>query len=161
MRMDSGEDTADERCQYRDEKQGAKQDSDQFAGNRSRRGSGGHHDHSKDSEESEDHHPSEHAVRQARNWPTPFGSSQQPFRAIRSRCPCSSGPPWRKRGSGRSGSRRESDIRCIVNHAESVDLVNLDPPSNSGANYNLLFKEKSEQHSYAQMICTYLVLSTL
>jgi len=100
-------------------------------------------------------HPNMQFVR-PRNWPTPFDSSQQPFRAIRSRCPCSSGPPWRKRGSGRSGSRRESDIRCIVNHAESVDLVYLDPPSNSDANYNVLFKEKSEQHSYAQMSCTYL-----
>jgi 16S rRNA G966 N2-methylase RsmD len=69
--------------------------------------------------------------------------------------------PWRKRGSGRSGSRRESDIRCIVNYEESVDLVYLDPPFNSDANYNVLFKEKSEQHSYAQMSCTYLVLSTL
>jgi len=34
---------------------------------------------------------------------------------------------------------------------ESVDLVYLDPPFNSNANYNVLFKEKSGQHSRAQI----------
>jgi len=34
---------------------------------------------------------------------------------------------------------------------ESVDLVYLDPPFNSNANYNVLFKEKSGQHSHAQI----------
>jgi DNA modification methylase len=35
--------------------------------------------------------------------------------------------------------------------AESVDLVYLDPPFNSNANYNVLFKEKSGEHSHAQI----------
>jgi site-specific DNA-methyltransferase (adenine-specific) len=34
---------------------------------------------------------------------------------------------------------------------ESVDLVYLDPPFNSNANYNVLFKEKSGEHSPAQI----------
>lgn len=34
---------------------------------------------------------------------------------------------------------------------ESVDLVYLDPPFNSNANYNVLFKEKSGQQSHAQI----------
>jgi len=34
---------------------------------------------------------------------------------------------------------------------ESVDLVYLDPPFNSNANYNVLFKEKSGEHSHAQI----------
>ena len=34
---------------------------------------------------------------------------------------------------------------------ESVDLIYLDPPFNSNANYNVLFKEKSGQHSHAQI----------
>lgn len=34
---------------------------------------------------------------------------------------------------------------------ESVDLVYLDPPFNSNANYNVLFKEKSGKHSHAQI----------
>jgi site-specific DNA-methyltransferase (adenine-specific) len=34
---------------------------------------------------------------------------------------------------------------------ESVDLVYLDPPFNSNANYNVLFKEKSGQRSHAQI----------
>src|ERR1700735_196687 len=33
----------------------------------------------------------------------------------------------------------------------SVDLVYLDPPFNSNANYNVLFKEKSGKHSHAQI----------
>jgi DNA modification methylase len=34
---------------------------------------------------------------------------------------------------------------------ESVDLVYLDPPFNSNANYNVLFKEKSGERSHAQI----------
>lgn len=34
---------------------------------------------------------------------------------------------------------------------DSVDLVYLDPPFNSNANYNVLFKEKSGEHSHAQI----------
>jgi len=34
---------------------------------------------------------------------------------------------------------------------ESVDLVYLDPPFNSNANYNVLFKEKSGEQSHAQI----------
>jgi adenine specific DNA methylase Mod len=34
---------------------------------------------------------------------------------------------------------------------ESVDLVYVDPPFNSAANYNVLFKEKSGKHSAAQI----------
>jgi adenine specific DNA methylase Mod len=34
---------------------------------------------------------------------------------------------------------------------ESVDLVYLDPPFNSNATYNVLFKEKSGEHSHAQI----------
>ncbi len=35
--------------------------------------------------------------------------------------------------------------------SESVDLVYLDPPFNSNADYNVLFKEKSGEHSHAQI----------
>ena len=34
---------------------------------------------------------------------------------------------------------------------ESVDLIYLDPPFNSSANYNVLFKEKSGEESSAQI----------
>jgi site-specific DNA-methyltransferase (adenine-specific) len=34
---------------------------------------------------------------------------------------------------------------------ESVDLIYLDPPFNSAANYNVLFKEKSGEQSHAQI----------
>lgn len=34
---------------------------------------------------------------------------------------------------------------------ESVDLIYLDPPFNSNANYNVLFKEKSGEESAAQI----------
>ncbi len=34
---------------------------------------------------------------------------------------------------------------------ESVDLVYLDPPFNSNASYNVLFKEKSGEESPAQI----------
>ena len=34
---------------------------------------------------------------------------------------------------------------------ESVDLVYLDPPFNSNANYNVLFKEKDGKQAAAQM----------
>jgi site-specific DNA-methyltransferase (adenine-specific) len=34
----------------------------------------------------------------------------------------------------------------------SVDLIYLDPPFNSGATYNVLFKEKSGEGSAAQII---------
>jgi len=34
---------------------------------------------------------------------------------------------------------------------ESVDLIYLDPPFNSNANYNVLFKEPSGKSSQAQM----------
>lgn len=34
---------------------------------------------------------------------------------------------------------------------ESADLVYLDPPFNSNANYNVLFREKSGEHSHAQI----------
>ena len=35
--------------------------------------------------------------------------------------------------------------------AESVDLIYLDPPFNSNANYNVLFKEKTGEGSAAQV----------
>ena len=35
--------------------------------------------------------------------------------------------------------------------AESVDLIYLDPPFNSNASYNVLFKEKSGEESAAQI----------
>jgi len=35
--------------------------------------------------------------------------------------------------------------------SESVDLIYLDPPFNSNANYNVLFKEKSGEESAAQI----------
>jgi site-specific DNA-methyltransferase (adenine-specific) len=34
---------------------------------------------------------------------------------------------------------------------ESIDLIYLDPPFNSNANYNVLFKEPSAKSSQAQM----------
>jgi site-specific DNA-methyltransferase (adenine-specific) len=34
----------------------------------------------------------------------------------------------------------------------SVDLIYLDPPFNSNANYNVLFKEKSGEESAAQIL---------
>ena len=34
---------------------------------------------------------------------------------------------------------------------QSVDLIYLDPPFNSNANYNVLFQEKSGQESTAQI----------
>ena len=45
------------------------------------------------------------------------------------------------------------NLRILREHVadESVDLVYLDPPFNSNANYNVLFKEKSGQHSHAQI----------
>src|SRR5258708_12828926 len=45
------------------------------------------------------------------------------------------------------------NLRILRDHvpAESVDLVYLDPPFNSNANYNVLFKEKSGKHSHAQI----------
>src|ERR1035441_9598501 len=46
------------------------------------------------------------------------------------------------------------NLRILREHVpdESVDLVYLDPPFNSNANYNVLFKEKSGQHSHAQIM---------
>jgi site-specific DNA-methyltransferase (adenine-specific) len=38
---------------------------------------------------------------------------------------------------------------CVVD--TSVDLIYLDPPFNSNANYNVLFKEKSGEESAAQI----------
>lgn len=35
--------------------------------------------------------------------------------------------------------------------AESVDLIYLDPPFNSSANYNILFKSPKGEHSEAQI----------
>src|SRR6202451_1219164 len=45
------------------------------------------------------------------------------------------------------------NLRILREHVadESVDLVYLDPPFNSNANYNVLFKEKSGQHPHAQI----------
>ena len=45
------------------------------------------------------------------------------------------------------------NLRILREHVadESVHLVYLDPPFNSNANYNVLFKEKSGQHSHAQI----------
>ncbi|HEY4359520.1 MAG TPA: DNA methyltransferase [Bryobacteraceae bacterium] len=45
------------------------------------------------------------------------------------------------------------NLRILREHVpdESVDLVYLDPPFNSNANYNVLFKEKSGQSSHAQI----------
>lgn len=36
--------------------------------------------------------------------------------------------------------------------SESVDLIYLDPPFNSNANYDVLFKEKSGEESAAQIL---------
>ena len=45
------------------------------------------------------------------------------------------------------------NLRILRDHVgdESVDLVYLDPPFNSNANYNVLFKEKSGAKSAAQI----------
>jgi DNA modification methylase len=45
------------------------------------------------------------------------------------------------------------NLRILREHVgdETVDLVYLDPPFNSNANYNVLFKEKSGHHSHAQI----------
>src|ERR1019366_4909850 len=45
------------------------------------------------------------------------------------------------------------NLRILKEHVdeESVDLVYLDPPFNSNANYNVLFKEKSGEQSHAQI----------
>ena len=45
------------------------------------------------------------------------------------------------------------NLRILREHVpdESVDLIYLDPPFNSNANYNVLFKEKSGEHSHAQI----------
>ena len=42
-------------------------------------------------------------------------------------------------------------LRDYVEHA-SVDLIYLDPPFNSSATYNVLFKEKSGEESAAQIM---------
>src|SRR5947209_794609 len=45
------------------------------------------------------------------------------------------------------------NLRILREHVadESVDLVYLDPPFNSAANYNVLFQEKSGERSAAQI----------
>ncbi|MGO9239225.1 MAG: DNA methyltransferase [Bryobacteraceae bacterium] len=45
------------------------------------------------------------------------------------------------------------NLRILREHVpdESVDLIYLDPPFNSNANYNVLFKEKSGERSHAQI----------
>src|ERR1700674_525234 len=45
------------------------------------------------------------------------------------------------------------NLRILREHIddESVDLVYLDPPFNSNANYNVLFKERSGEQSHAQI----------
>jgi len=45
------------------------------------------------------------------------------------------------------------NLRILREHVpdESVDLVYLDPPFNSNANYNVLFKEKGGERSHAQI----------
>ena len=43
--------------------------------------------------------------------------------------------------------------------SESVDLIYLDPPFNSNANYNVLFKEKSGEESAAQIHAGFLCAS--
>ena len=45
------------------------------------------------------------------------------------------------------------NLRILREHVEdeSVDLVYLDPPFNSNANYNVLFREKSGKQSHAQI----------
>jgi len=44
------------------------------------------------------------------------------------------------------------NLRILREHlaSESVDLIYLDPPFNSSATYNVLFKEKSGEESAAQ-----------
>jgi len=44
-------------------------------------------------------------------------------------------------------------IKILRDHVAdaSVDLIYLDPPFNSNANYNVLFKEKSGEESAAQI----------
>ena len=45
------------------------------------------------------------------------------------------------------------NLRILREHvqSESVDLIYLDPPFNSAANYNVLFQEKSGEQSAAQI----------
>ena len=45
------------------------------------------------------------------------------------------------------------NLEILRNHVAdaSIDLIYLDPPFNSNANYNVLFQEKSGQHSAAQI----------
>ena len=45
------------------------------------------------------------------------------------------------------------NLDILRNHVEnaSVDLIYLDPPFNSNANYKVLFQEKSGQQSAAQI----------
>jgi site-specific DNA-methyltransferase (adenine-specific) len=45
------------------------------------------------------------------------------------------------------------NLDILRNHIrdESVDLIYLDPPSNSAANYNILFQEKTGEKSAAQI----------
>lgn len=45
------------------------------------------------------------------------------------------------------------NLKILREHvpAESVDLIYLDPPFNSSATYNVLFKEKSGEESAAQI----------
>ena len=45
------------------------------------------------------------------------------------------------------------NLKILREHVadESVDLIYLDPPFNSNANYNVLFKEKSGEESAAQI----------
>src|SRR5205823_3401599 len=45
------------------------------------------------------------------------------------------------------------NLRILREHVEdeSVDLIYLDPPFNSSANYNILFKEQSGEQSVAQI----------
>ncbi len=43
-------------------------------------------------------------------------------------------------------------ILCDYVEDASVDLIHLDPPLNSSATYNVLFKEKSGEESAAQIM---------
>ena len=73
--MESGAAT-DDPCQYADEKQGSEKNTGQLEGNRcSRRIDSESHYGAGDSEESEDHHPSDHVLNMAREGPMQVSDS--------------------------------------------------------------------------------------
>lgn len=61
---------------------------------------------------------------------------------------------WESTEGGRMGTLHYGDNLTILREhivEESVDLVYLDPPFNSNANYNVLFRAPDGHQSHAQM----------